>query len=232
MTLRFDSYEAISYYTDTQGSPNSRDNTLLDSEQSIGEFYFSNVPKGRYLLQFYFQFDTVAFESCGVAQAGPASAIIALGPYVLSYQKINLLSEGVCATARRRKLTSKNSRNNHRDLQGDLSGKGKTGKGGGMSGDHHSASIMPNSDSIAMCYQDASEVIATADVDNDKSDSNQIIINFAEITASKGDDYYGHVLASTFSLFQQHVGYYCEPSQSTFRCDSKRRFRYIWRSYF
>ena len=84
-----------------------------------------------------------------------------------------------------------------------------------MSGDHHSESIMPNSDSIAMCYQDASEVIATADVDNDKSDSNQIIINFAEFTASEGDDYYGHVLASTFSLFQQHVSYYCEPSQST-----------------
>jgi hypothetical protein len=100
MSLRFDEQVGLEYDYAVQ----DKFSTIVAAEQSAGEFYFSNVPSGRYLLQFDFQFLNDVFSLClngndySFNSDIPAEAFVALGPYVLSYQKVELTSEGECST--------------------------------------------------------------------------------------------------------------------------------------
>jgi hypothetical protein len=148
------------------------------------------------VLQFDFQFLNDVFSLCFAGNGNsfnpdiPAEAFGARGSYVSSYQKVKLTSEGKCLTTPGR-----------RELVDDTPSK-------------------PLTDKASVCYQTELELSAFASVGSDVQDSVQdsqkLIIKFADVVAAEGEDFYAHVLASTFSFVQSHLVYYCRPIQENF----------------
>jgi hypothetical protein len=78
----------------------------------------------------------------------------------------------------------------------------------------------PLTDKVSVCYQTESELrafaSAGADGQGSDQDSQKLIINFADVMVAEGEDFYAHVLASTFSFLQSQLLFSCAPIEENF----------------